>query len=404
MRILLASNASYFPPRGGSTRSNLVWLRHLASAGHACRVICAAPDPGTSAARERAEQGITSTREGNLEITPVADLSRQRGVLLQAIAAFKPDWILISSEDLAHSLLREAATVALERIVYLAHTPQFMPFGPESWNAESKTAQLLRQIAGVVVIGDHMAAYVKEHLGVKAAVIHPPIYGQPAPIADPKGYLLAVNPCRVKGIEIFLALADRFRLLPFAALPGWGTTANDREELAKRANIRILPNVKRIEEVLAQSRLLLMPSIWYEGFGLIAMEALLAGLPVISSDSGGLVEAKRGTGYVVPVQPIRKYTEEFDDRHMPIPESQPQDIEPWAKALESLLDPEKWQEESKSSLLAAKQFTSKLAASQLEHYLLDLKPATPVDSNLSKLSPAQRALLLEKLRNRAKQQ
>ena len=158
MRVLLASNASYFPPRGGSTRSNLVWLRHLAASGHPCRVLCAAPDPGTSAERERAEQGLIFQNEANLEITPVQDLSRRRGVLIQTIADFKPDWILISSEDLAHSLLREAAGVAIDRVVYLAHTPQFMPFGPESWNAEPKTADLLKTAAGVVVIGEHMAS------------------------------------------------------------------------------------------------------------------------------------------------------------------------------------------------------------------------------------------------------
>ncbi len=144
MRILLASNAAYFPPRGGSTRSNLVWLRHLAESGHPCRVVCAAAEQGSHAERERADQGIASSVEGNLEITPVEDLARRRGILIQAIAEFKPDWILISSEDMAHSLLREAGSVAIDRVVYLAHTPQFMPFGPESWNAEAKTADLLR--------------------------------------------------------------------------------------------------------------------------------------------------------------------------------------------------------------------------------------------------------------------
>src|SRR5450432_2208244 len=52
MRILLVSNAAYFPPRGGSTRSNLIWLRHLAGNGHACRVVCAAAEPNTGAERE----------------------------------------------------------------------------------------------------------------------------------------------------------------------------------------------------------------------------------------------------------------------------------------------------------------------------------------------------------------
>ena len=394
MRVLLASNASYFPPRGGSTRSNLVWLRHLAASGHPCRVLCAAPDPGTSAERERAEQGLVFQNEANLEITPVEDLSRRRGVLIQTIADFKPDWILISSEDLAHSLLREAAGVAIDRVVYLAHTPQFMPFGPESWNAEPKTADLLKNAAGVVVIGEHMASYVYQHLGVTATVIHPPIYPAATATGDPNGYLLAVNPCRVKGIEIFLALADRFPQLPFAAVPGWGTTVADRAALERRSNVRVLPNVKRIEEVLEKARLLLMPSLWYEGFGLIVMEALLAGLPVISSDSGGLVEAKRGTGYVVPVKPITKYRGEFDDRHMPIPESEVQDLRPWVEAVEVLLVAAKWREESARSLAAGKAFVGKLAASQFGSYLRNLQPAP------AKLSPAQRALLIEKLRRR----
>ena len=394
MRVLLASNASYFPPRGGSTRSNLVWLRHLAGAGHACRVVCAAPEPGTSAERERSDQGIASAVESNLEITPVADLARSRGVLAQAIAEFRPDWILVSSEDLAHSLLREAGSVAIDRVVYLAHTPQFMPFGPESWNAEARTAELLRGAAGVVVIGEHMAGYVREHLGVEAVVIHPPIYSESTGFAERDGYLLAVNPCRVKGIEIFLSLADRFPQLPFAAVPGWGTTSGDREAMARRANIQVLPNVRRIEEVLEKARLLLMPSLWYEGFGLIVMEALLAGLPVISSDSGGLVEAKRGTGYAVPVRPIRRYRPEFDERHMPVPESEQQEIGPWVAAVESLLDPVQWSEESARSRAAAREFVGKLEAGQFESYLLSLRRVE------GKLSPAQRALLIERMRRR----
>ena len=46
MRILLTANASYVPPRGGATRSNLIWLDQMAGAGHACRIVCGASGEG----------------------------------------------------------------------------------------------------------------------------------------------------------------------------------------------------------------------------------------------------------------------------------------------------------------------------------------------------------------------
>ena len=92
--------------------------------------------------------------------------------------------------------------------------------------------------------------------------------------------------------------------VPFGALPGWGTTREDRREMAALPNIALLPNCRDIERMLERTRVLLMPSLWYEGFGLIVMEAMLRGIPVVASDSGGLKEAKAGTGFVLPVRPI----------------------------------------------------------------------------------------------------
>ena len=62
-----------------------------------------------------------------------------------------------------------------------------------------------------------------------------------------------------------------------------------------------------------------MPSLWYEGFGLIVMENMLRGIPVVASDAGGLKEAKRGTGYVIPVRTIERYQPVFDEHGMPKP-------------------------------------------------------------------------------------
>lgn len=393
MRVLLAATASYFPPRGGSTRSNLVWLRQLAAAGHACRVLCSDAERNTGADAERAEQGLVSANDGGVDIRPVPDLARKRGVLTEAIADFRPDWILVSSEDLAHSLLREAASLAPASVVFLAHTPQFMPFGPEAWNPDAKAAELLRKVAGVVVIGQAMAEYVKAHLGVAATVIHPPIYPAPERRARVDGSVLMVNPCKVKGIDIFVGLAERCPEISFSALPGWGTTADDLESLSRLPTVRLLKKVKHIEDVLRNSSILLMPSLWFEGFGLIAMEAMASGLPVLASANRG-IEAKLGTAFEVGVEPIQRYrTELFDDRHMPVPEVPAQPIGAWVEALRRLRVENEWKTASEQAFAAASAFLRQLDASQLERYLAGLKP--------DRLKPAQRLQLIAKLRERS---
>lgn len=370
MRILLTSSASYAPPRGGSTRGNLVWLKQLVREGHSVQVICSAWD----------SEGW-SERDG-IRIHSVKDLPLRASVLGDAIHEFAPDFVLVSSEDLSHVLLREADRAAPGRIVYLAHTPQFFPFGPESWNQDRAAADVVRGARAVIAIGHRVAAYIKQHAECVAIVIHPPIYGT-APFPRfgkfASGTVLMINPCAVKGISIFLALALRFPALSFVGLAGWGTTSEDRASMAKLPNIRLLESVPEIDSVLSEASLLLMPSLWYEGFGLIAMEAMLRGLPVIASDSGGLMEAKAGTGFLIPVRPIERYLTEFDEVHMPKPVIPEQDLEPWVAALNTLTtDPEAYSREAEASRERAVQFVSTLDPAQMGSFLTSLPPPRPM--------------------------
>jgi glycosyltransferase involved in cell wall biosynthesis len=397
MRLLLAATASYAPPRGGATRSNLAWLNALARAGHECRVVCGAAGPGAEMPRHE-----------SVVVLPIEEPARRVQELRREIDAMRPDWVLVSSEDLGHGLLREAHHAAPGRVVYLAHTPQFFPFGPASWNPERRAAELAAQSAGIVAIGRHMADYIERELGRPAAVIHPPIYGA-GPFRDlscfDRGLITMLNPCAVKGLSIFLELAERLPALEFGVVPGWGTTAEDRAALMRLANVRVLPNARDIEELLAQTRILLMPSLWYEGFGLIAMEAMLRGIPVVASDSGGLKEAKRGTGYVIPVRTIERFHPVFDEHAMPKPVVPANDAAPWAEAIQTLVgDRAAYERESLASREAAGAFVGALASDAMERYLSDLHPlsaAVPAEhATVESLSPEKRALLLQRLKRR----
>ncbi|MCC8984481.1 glycosyltransferase [Bradyrhizobium acaciae] len=125
--------------------------------------------------------------------------------------------------------------------------------------------------------------------------------GAPDPATPRSGLLYVGRLSREKGVGVLLE-----------AVAGTGVPLRivgegpERVALEARApgNVTFLGALSRAEVLreMANARALVLPSLWYEGFPMVVVEAFARGTPVIASEIGGLAEVVTAgkTGVLVP--------------------------------------------------------------------------------------------------------
>ena len=107
-----------------------------------------------------------------------------------------------------------------------------------------------------------------------------------------------------KGLPVLLDAASRLVTSGRAvALTVIGDGPAERFEAAgRRANARFLCRVgeREILDALARCDVFCAPSLFGESFGMVVVEAMAAGCPVVASDIPGYAEAARGAALLVP--------------------------------------------------------------------------------------------------------
>jgi surfactin synthase thioesterase subunit/glycosyltransferase involved in cell wall biosynthesis len=419
MRILLAQNSLYYPAHGGGDKSNRLLMEALVARGHECRVVARisvfgeaqerkyAADLAARGVRAHFADGVARFERNGVDVRVVTNTSL-RHYFTNQFDEFRPDVTVASTDDPAQILLE----IALRGpVVYCARATLAVPFGPDcAFPSEVKTERL-RRCARVVGVSRYVADYCRRYAGLDA--IHVPISLMepeewPALGSFDNEFVTIGNPCAVKGIDIFLGLADAFPDTRFAAVPTWGTNEHDRAALRVRPNVTLLDPVDDMNDLFRRTRVLLVPSLWAEARSRIVLEAMLRGVPVMAADVGGIPEAKMGVPYLLPVRPIVKYQPVVDEQMVPIAEVPPQEIAPWRAALERLLsDRFHFEEIARRSREAALDYARSLnvgpfqeicasaVASRGETPVVESRPAA------AELSEEKKRLLALRLRKRA---
>lgn len=172
----------------------------------------------------------------------------------------------------------------------------------------------IRRAASVVACSEHLRDELVA-AGIEADWFpYParPVLEQPARRRSARpSFLFAGRFAPEKGLETLLdAFGRARRLLPEARLRlvGDGPLGPALGGLSRRYGIADAVEVidwcdhERLDALMAEAWGVVVPSVWAEPFGLVALDAIVRGVPVIASDAGGLREiVEHGvSGLLVP--------------------------------------------------------------------------------------------------------
>ncbi|MDD2357130.1 MAG: glycosyltransferase [Thiovulaceae bacterium] len=190
------------------------------------------------------------------------------------------------------------------------------------------------------------AEFYRQKLKVNS--INVGLFVDPSPMMvkskEPK-YVTFVNPQAEKGVTLFLKLVEcaakelpemkflvvesRAQLLP----------ALQRMNLPESllVNVTTLPRQNDMRKVYELTKILIMPSFWFEAAGRVLIEATSNAIPVIATNRGGIPETLAGAGILLDIP------KECTTNYWHVPSKS--ELEPWWQSLKKLWEDKTYYEQ-----------------------------------------------------------
>ena len=219
-----------------------------------------------------------------------------------------------------------------------------------------------------------------QQVGVDAQVL--PCLVDPVAVVAPEArrqYLTFVNPEANKGVTVFARIAAELGRrrpdIPLLVVDSRGRALENLRATGvdlSGANLSVLPTTTDSRRIYATAKVVVMPSLWNESFGMVAAEALANGIPVVATDRGALPEIVGDAGFLLPI-PV-----EYTPQNPAAPTTE--EVAPWLAAIERLWDDAAlYDETSRRGRERASRWTAAAVGPQLAEFFRNVRhqPGAP---------------------------
>lgn len=136
--------------------------------------------------------------------------------------------------------------------------------------------------------------YGDRYTHIPSVVVHPPVFAEQHR-TTPGDLVTLVNLNMNKGAGIMYELAERLPHVEFLGVEG----GHGNQVFEARPNVTFQTQTTNMrDDVWARTKVLLVPSI-YESYGMVAVEALASGIPVLANPTPGLKESLQNAGVFI---------------------------------------------------------------------------------------------------------
>ena len=204
--------------------------------------------------------------------------------------------ITYGGDPTTHGMIRMARERGIP-VVFMIH------------NFGYRNAKLFPDVDYCIVASDFARRQYRDTVGLDCQTLPYPIDWDRVTVESRHlSFVTFVNPCLEKGVYAFARIAGELGRrrpdIPLLVVESRGT----RDTLAAcgadpdaHGNITFMPHTTDCRRFWSLTKVALMPSLWWENQPLVAIEAMINGVPVIGSDRGGIPETLGECGFALPL-------------------------------------------------------------------------------------------------------